>query len=82
MICKHCGQGLVNYHFFNPRNKFDKAFFAAGVPDGNTCFACAGDYQCIECKTVKPASEFRLQGRICHDCKNGAKETAQIAEIL
>ncbi len=72
MECTRCHQDLEPYHFFKPRNTFDKAFFAAGVPDGNTCFSCAGDYQCVQCNTVKPASEFRLQGRVCKSCKANA----------
>lgn len=77
MKCNHCQLDLANYHFFNPRNKFDKAFFAAGLPDGSTCFACAGDYRCIKCNVVKPADAFRLQGRVCHDCKKRTKNSIQ-----
>ena len=70
IICVECGRDLPPYHYFNFRNKYDRAFWANGIPsNNNTCFDCCGPYRCICCHEVKPASEFRLQGRMCKDCK-------------
>ncbi len=68
MICKECGRDLPAYHFFNPRGKYNKHFFVRGVVP-NVCFDCAGPYRCAGCNEIKPAGEFRVQGRLCSDCR-------------
>ena len=68
IICRVCGEDKPPYHFFKPRGKYNKAFFADGIPDGHTCWDCAGDYRCLGCGHVKPAYQFRIQGRFCVDC--------------
>lgn len=69
MICRVCGEDKPPYHFFKPRGKFNKAFFANGVPDGHTCFDCAGDYRCVGCGQIWPSTAYRLQGRYCEICR-------------
>ena len=68
MTCKTCGRDLPPYHFFNPRGKYNKHFFIHGVVP-NMCFECAGPYRCAGCNEIKPASAFRIQGRLCADCR-------------
>ncbi len=78
IVCAVCGEDKAPYNYFNFRNKYDREFWANGIPgNNNTCFDCAGPYRCICCHEVKPATEFRLQGRICKDCKaeGGFKNT-------
>lgn len=74
MICRKCGADKPPYNYFNPRNKFNTEFFV-NPPDGKTCFDCGGDYKCITCGEVKPASEYRCQGRICKGCKHSLSRT-------
>lgn len=71
MICSICNQEKQDYHFFRHSGKYNQDFFTteAGYRNG-VCFECAGPYKCIQCHEIKPASEFRCQGRICQDCKN------------
>lgn len=66
--CHVCGEDKPRYHFFSPRGRYNKEFFANGVPDGHTCWDCGGDYKCLGCGEVKPAHQFRIQGRYCADC--------------
>lgn len=69
MICRMCGEDKPPYEFFKPRGKYNKAFFAAGTPDGHTCWDCGGPYKCLGCGQVKPAADYRIQGRFCSDCR-------------
>jgi hypothetical protein len=74
MICDTCGRTLPPYHFYKHSNiKADRAeaFFTTekAFTSDHTCFECAGPYRCIRCQIVQPASEFRIQGRICRTCK-------------
>lgn len=83
IICDTCGQDLPPYHFFNPRGKFDRSFWTRPVLTGKTCFACAGDYKCVQCQQVQPASEYRVQGRICRTCKTApARIVASVENAL
>jgi hypothetical protein len=70
IVCKECGADKPAYHFFKHSGKYTQDFFTTelGYTNG-VCFDCAGDYRCITCHEVKPASEFRVQGRICKACK-------------
>lgn len=69
MYCRVCGEDKPKYHFFNPRGKYNKSFFANGIPDGHTCWDCGGDYRCLGCEQIKPANQFRIQGRYCANCR-------------
>lgn len=69
MKCEICEQVKDDYNFFKYRNHYGTAFFLDIVPKVDTCWQCAGPYKCIECEQVKPASAFRVGGRICSDCK-------------
>lgn len=70
MKCTVCNTNKPNYHFFNFRGKYNRDFFAQGIPQSSTvCFACAGDYRCLGCGEVKPHTEFRVQGRFCKQCR-------------
>lgn len=80
MICKHCGETKPDYEFFKPRNKYDKAFFLDTVPDGDVCWTCGGDYKCIGCGVVQPASAFRVMGRLCYTCKDAGIHRPQSEE--
>lgn len=54
MKCTVCHEDKELYHFYK----------------GSTvCFDCDGPYECIVCGELKPASEFRIQGQVCRDCK-------------
>lgn len=77
MKCIKCERELSDYQFFNPRNHYYREFFSSGTPNGKVCFECAGDYECIRCHVVKPASEFRVQGRMCKSCKAKVKTPAK-----
>lgn len=68
--CKVCGVDKDPYHYFKHAGKYTQDFFTTelGYTPG-VCWECAGDYRCITCHEVKPASEFRIQGRICNACK-------------
>lgn len=74
MICKGCNHNKSNYHFFNFRNNYKVAkstFFTRPIDEiDRLCFDCAAPYRCLGCGAVKGASEFRLQGRYCLDCRN------------
>lgn len=70
MICPHCKQDKTPYHFFSFRGNYDKARFHAMIPDvEGLCFDCGGPYRCLICGEFKPASDYRLQGRVCQSCK-------------
>lgn len=67
--CSVCGQAKTDYNFFMFRHKYDKSFFANGLPRTNdVCWTCAGDYKCIHCGQVKDHTYFRVMGRICFEC--------------
>ena len=68
IICKVCGQDKEPYQFFIYSGKYDREFFVTGHQPG-ACWECAGPYRCVVCHEVKPASEYRPQGRICNSCK-------------
>ena len=69
MICKKCGVDKSRYNFFDYSGKYDRTFFVGGWQPG-LCWECASPYRCIECHEIKPASSYRLMGRICADCKS------------
>ena len=70
IICSCCGFDKDPYEFFRYINKYDRRFFAAGIPPkSDICFDCAGDYECIKCHVTQPSTEFRIQGRICYTCQ-------------
>lgn len=70
MKCTVCGGDKAPYEFFRYINRYDRRFFAAGVPaKSDVCFDCAGDYTCIKCGVTQPSTEFRIQGRICYTCQ-------------
>ena len=70
MKCVVCGEIKDDYQFFKFRNKFNKEFFHAGIPqtDG-VCWHCAAPYKCVGCGEVKAADQFRIGGRYCVDCR-------------
>ncbi len=71
MICKHCNQDKPNYHFFGFRGKYNRAFFVRPIEEVmGLCFDCAAPYRCVICGQEKDASDFRVQGRVCMDCKH------------
>lgn len=74
MKCPQCQNERSNYSFYSFRGNQHVAksqFFTRPIEDINgACFDCAGPYRCLTCGEVKDASEFRLQGRICHSCKS------------
>lgn len=61
MICVNCGCDKDAYRMVERKNQ------------PSVCFDCAGDVECIRCHQTQTPSEFRVQGRICHDCKNAMK---------
>ena len=69
MKCETCGQTKDDYHFFKHRNRYDREFFLNIQPETDICWECAGPYRCIGCGEIKDASEFRVCGRLCADCK-------------
>lgn len=78
MVCSVCGRDLPPYNFtqFRMTDDVDRRFFASARRDKHgfvegVCWECNGPYRCLQCGEVKPASEFRLQGRYCKDCKKG-----------
>lgn len=77
IICKECGTDKPAYHYFKHSGKYTQDFFTTelGYTNG-VCFDCAGDYRCITCHEVKPASEFRVQGRICKACKTAPRTSS------
>lgn len=81
IVCKVCGDDKPAYHYFKHAGKYTQDFFTTelGYTPG-VCWECAGDYRCITCHEVKPASEFRVQGRICTACKT-AVETSNAAQM-
>lgn len=81
IICKVCGVDKDPFHYFKHSGKYTQDFFTTelGYTPG-VCFECAGDYRCITCHEVKPASEFRVQGRICKACK-GSKVSHNGASV-
>lgn len=83
IICSHCGQDKPRFHFFVYRGKYNREFFASGIPaKSDVCWACGGDYRCIACHEVKPHTSFRIQGRICDECKaSGATGSQQNVKI-
>lgn len=62
MKCPNCGETKDDYHFFKHRNKYDRFFFAAGIPHKDICWACGGPYKCVGCQQIKPHTEFRVGG--------------------
>lgn len=74
IVCAVCGEDKPAYHYFKHSGKYTQDFFTteAGYTNG-VCFDCAGPYKCISCGQIKPASEYRLQGRVCSECKNAPK---------
>jgi hypothetical protein len=80
IICKVCGVDKDPYHFFKHSGKYTQDFFTTelGYTPG-VCFACAGPYKCVVCECVKPASEYRLQGRVCESCKINLKNLPNMA---
>ena len=70
ITCSKCGLSKPDYNFFRYVNKYDKAFFTAGIPTtSNVCFECGGPYRCIVCGEVKHSLNFRIMGRVCDACK-------------
>lgn len=67
--CMKCGQDYPPYYFFSPRGKYNKTFFASGIPLSHVCWYCAAPYRCVQCGEIREASEFRVMGRICNHCK-------------
>lgn len=80
IICKVCGQDKDAYHYFKHAGKYTQDFFTTepGYTPG-VCFSCAGPYRCVVCEEIKPASEYRLQGRVCKACKVRLKELPKMA---
>jgi hypothetical protein len=78
MICPICGETKPDYHFFKHRNKYDKTFFANGIPKVDICWACGSSYKCVGCQQVKPHTEFRVGGRFCVDCRTAGISNLQV----
>lgn len=80
IVCKVCGQDKPAYHYFKHSGVYSQDFFTtqAGYTSG-VCFGCAGDYRCVVCHQIKPASDYRVQGRVCAACKT-AQKTAMLAQ--
>ncbi len=70
MKCRKCGQDKLDYHFFAFKGWYVKEFFANPLSLSGQCFDCNGPYKCLKCGEVKPASDFRIGGRVCVACKN------------
>lgn len=84
IVCKVCGQDKPRYHYFHHSGVYNKSFFTTqeGFTSG-VCFDCASPYRCVSCGQVKPASEYRVQGRVCLECREASKmprQTHAIAE--
>ncbi len=89
IICKVCGQDKPPVHFFKHSGKYNQDFFTTelGYTPG-VCFECASPYRCIVCHEVKPASDYRIQGRVCMACKtatpalNSDFDAIQVTEAI
>jgi hypothetical protein len=83
IVCKVCGDDKPAYHYFKHAGKYTQSFFTTelGYTPG-VCWECAGPYACVVCEVVKPASEYRVQGRVCIECKTRLKELPRSAESL
>jgi len=82
LICSVCGEAKPPYHFFNYRNKYDRDFFIHIPARSDVCWDCAGPYRCIYCQEIRPAWAFRIQGRVCTNCKEaGGFKNAAPREI-
>lgn len=71
VICSCCGQDKTAYNFFNGKRGREMRVFIVN-PNWSTsrCFECNGDYRCLGCLQVQPASQFRVGGRFCQSCKD------------
>jgi hypothetical protein len=70
IVCSRCGKDKTPHHFFKFIGKFDRAFFVSGIPSkSDVCWDCLGDMKCIECGEVYPSTEFKVNGRVCRNCK-------------
>lgn len=80
IICAVCGEDKSPYHYFKHSGKYTQDFFTTelGYTPG-VCWECAGPYRCVVCEEVKPASEYRVQGRVCTACKTRLKELPKMA---
>jgi hypothetical protein len=80
IVCKECGTDKPAYHYFKHSGKYTQDFFTTelGYTPG-VCWECAGPYRCVVCEGVKPASEYRVQGRVCNECKTRLKELPRMA---
>lgn len=81
IICSVCGEDKSPYHYFKHSGKYNQDFFTTelGYTNG-VCFDCAGPYRCIMCGQIKPASDYRLQGRICTSCKLHSTNSSGMAQ--
>ncbi len=59
MICSVCDAEKVPYEF---------AVLARS--QGLICFDCKGAYTCCECGEVYASTHYRIQGRMCVECRN------------
>lgn len=63
MICTQCHHEKVPYEF-------------AVMPPGKPliCFDCIGSYPCCKCEQVYPSTHYRIQGRMCVECRNNRSD--------
>lgn len=86
MICRVCNRDLPLVHFYRHlRGKEDylpnTGYFVSEYSlarSNDVCFECASPYRCVECGEIKPAAEYRLQGRMCKACKSKRRKPARM----
>lgn len=62
MECTQCHQHKVPYEF------------AVVKRQPLICFDCIASYTCCICEQVYPSTHYRIQGRMCVECRNNRSD--------